>query len=201
MDADYTIVIPTFRSREDLRDLLDEITAAEPSIGDRLIVTGRQGSPAFNRNVGLDAAATPVVVMVDDDLHRFPQFFARDLVSTLRSDSQHVVVTAKLLNANGKMFMGGCFPNRETGIDQSAVRWAPSACIAIYRAAARFDETFPCYEDVDYCMQLIGLKRDAKFVVNNAVQVLHLNEEKWRHDLNSVIGKCRFKDKWGHDIP
>ena len=197
----YSIIVPTNRAAGDLRDLVNEIVTAEPDISGRLILTCQNGSAAHNRNYGLNAAETPVVVMIDDDIRRLPKFFARDLVATLLSDPDHAVVTAKLINPNGRMFMGGRFPNREHGVDLSAVRWAPSACIAIHRTAMRFDETLPCFEDVDYCMQILVAQPSARFVVNNDVKVLHLNRETWRTDTSPSEGDVRFQKKWGRPIP
>ena len=201
MDAAYSIIVPTFRERNSLQELIDEISAAEPGI--QLIVTCQQGPPAFNRNYGLDAATTPVVVMVDDDIRRFPPFFARDLVRTLCSNPRYMVATAKLLNGAGRAYMGGTFPGTRcmSGVEASLAGWAPSSCMAIYRTAARFDESLPCNEDVDYCFQIAAAKPDAQFVVNNGIQVLHLNEEKWRAGDNHERGNAIFRTKWGREIP
>ena len=196
---DYSIIIPTFRPAESLRDLTDELASAEPGVP--VIITSKQGSPAFNRNAGLNATETPAVVMVDDDTRDLPRFFARDLVASLIADSRLVIVSAKLINPDGRVFMGGRFPKGETGVDLSLVGWAPSACFAAYNNGVRFDESLPCFEDVDYCFQLTATMVGVKFAVNNDVRVRHLNRETWRKDDAATIAAARFKAKWGMEIP
>jgi hypothetical protein len=193
--SDYTIIVPTCKALEDVQALLANIRNAEPYIADRLIPTCLDATPAVNRNYGLDKCQTPFAVMIDDDVTGFPKFFARDLVETLKSDEELGMVSAKLLNGHGEMFMGGAIRDEELGLSIARAGWLPTACVAMHKTGQRFDVGLSWMEDVDYCWTLNKVS-PSLFVVDNGIRVLHRNEEKWRKN-DVAAAQEYFKKKWG----
>jgi hypothetical protein len=194
----YTVAVPTCRPREDIQSLLANIRGAEPYLGDRLIASCLIGeSASVNRNWCLDRCETDVIVMVDDDVSGFPRLFAHELVETLLANQDHAMVSAKLLDKNGEMFMGGNIPNDPTGLSISRDHWLPTACVAMYAHRRKFDEGLPMGEDVDYCWQRKNDFPKSLFVVANEILVRHANEEKWRTGDNFQQAMEMIQVKWG----
>jgi len=172
----------------------------EPFIQDRLVFTcAPDRSIMQDRNWCMDHCETDIIVFVDDDIRDFPPRFAGRLVNTLLATPHCVMVSAKLLDANGEMFMGGGVERKDEGLS-FAKRWLPSSCIAIYNNKVRWDESLSACDDVDFCEQLKQQHPEAVFAVDNEVCVRHLNEEKWNTGDKWATGRAQFEKKWGHKV-
>ena len=136
------IIIPTIRSADELRDLLGAVGETAP--GCRIIPTCLPVCAAANRNAGLDRAATPIVVMIDDDVSGFPPGWAGELAEVLERDDDCVMVSARLLNPDGTP--GQMLGHPDTSVAEGLVvvprRELPTACIAIRNDGTRFDEGY-----------------------------------------------------------
>ncbi len=193
------------QSRVELTDLVDEIerTAGVPV---NVIVTNATGSAAVNRNIGLERCATTIgdsMIMVDDDMERFPMGWARRLLEVLNNHPKCVMVSPQLARPNGKpgLMIGGVHIQRE-GVTAARERRLPTACVAIRRNNLRFDENYmgSGFEDDDYCAQLRMCCPNAQFLVCHDLWIVHRNEMKnqdypdgpnWEHN------KALYKRKWG----
>lgn len=194
-----TIGVPTCLRRDQVADLLAEIrrTILEPY---PIIATCQPISAAANRNLILEAADTPIVIMVDDDVSGFPMGWATDLANTLDATANCVMVSAQLVSPQGGPgFMMGGVPARSSGLSlPSPERKLPTACVAFRVTDLRFDENFvgSGFEDDDFCRQLLQREPEGTFLVNHDVQVVHVNEAKNQGGANWEMNKAYFRNKW-----
>lgn len=193
-----SIIVPTCRSEAEVAALVAEINRR--STGEfEVIATCRQGSASHNRNVGLEAARYDVVIMIDDDIRDLTYGWNQRLARTLHIDSNVMVVSARLLKPDGQL--GHLMGNAPVIAGQATVaaeRKLATACVAFRKTNIRFDENFigSGFEDDDYCYQLRQQNPAAKFVVDNAVLVTHLNEMKNQKGSYFEHNKRYITQKW-----
>jgi len=192
------IVIPTLRTRAEISPMIEEIerTAGCPV---RVIATCQQVCAAKNRNIGLNQCTSECVVMVDDDMERFPDGWAVKIVEVLQKHPECVMVSPQLAKPDGSpgCMMGGCHVQRE-GITAAKERKLPTACVAIRNNSLRFDEGFvgSGWEDDDYAAQLRAAFPNARFLVRHDVWIVHRNEAKNQNGPHWERNKARFESKW-----
>ena len=189
------IIIPTFRKPEEIAPLVCEVEGF--SYGCRVIATCKEASAAVNRNAGLAQATTPIVIMIDDDTAGFYEGWWREMIRPLEEDPAIVMVSARLLKADGSigqmMYLGNVAEPAITSVPRCA-----TACIAFRNDGLRFDEHFEGsgFEDDDYCAQQFKKYKNAKTVINNRVRIIHLNEMKNQSGTWWEKNKEYFDKKW-----
>ena len=194
------IIIPTCRPREDvaLQAAEIEVTAGLPC---RVIATCQQASASVNRNYGLDQSESDPLIMVDDDMERFPQGWAVRLLQVLRDNPKCVMVSPRLARPDGSPgIMMGNADALTDGVTVCGERKLCTACIAIRRNALRFDEEFigSGWEDADYCCQLVLAFPDAEFCVCHGLWIVHLNQMKNQGGTYWDYNKALYHRKWEH---
>lgn len=199
MPAD--IIIPTCKSRVEIEPLIEEINRTDRG-GPRVIATCTAGSAAQNRNIGLDQAKTDAVIMIDDDVTKFPDGWNIRLEEALRSEPDAVMVSASLLDTGGNYGqMLGDPERKDTGISEVARRELPTACIAFWNDGIRFDEAFigSGWEDTDFMAQLRAAYPNGRWLVCNDVKVVHVNEMK-NQAKNFKANMKHYCEKWGRAL-
>lgn len=195
------IIIPTCKPPEAVAALVAEIEATA-GLPCRVTATCRDASAAANRNYGLDNSASDPLIMVDDDMERFPQDWAVKLIEVLADRPNCVMVSPQLAKPDGSPgIMMGNMDHRRSGVTVCGERKLATACIAIRRNSLRFDESYigSGFEDNDYCFQLRAAFPDAEFCVRHDLWIVHRNEQKnqggafWEHNRAICHGK------WGMD--
>lgn len=200
--AHIDVIIPTCRPLDAVQPLIDEIkrTTQPPT---RVLATCQPVSAARNRNIGLEWAQAPYVIMVDDDITGLQAGWADKLVATLVEQSSCVMVAPQLMQPSGAygFMMGGITPNH-SGLSYAPHRKLPTACVAFRRNALRFDEGFvgSGFEDDDYCAQLCCAYPQGTFAVRHDVQVIHLNEQKNQGGPNWHANQEYFARKWANRV-
>ncbi len=193
----YSIIIPTLLNREDLSELINNVK--EATVGKyELIVTSQQVSAACNRNIGLEKAKYPIIIMIDDDIRSLPKGWNITLAEPVVEDKDGVVMTsARLLDKNGRPGMMTEF-SADMNTPYVEMAYLPSACIAFRKDDTRFDEGYigSGFEDTDFCMQLKRQYPNKKFLLNNKVKVVHLNERKNQVGSNWIRNQNFFAQKW-----
>lgn len=188
------IIIPTCKNAQELSPLMSEIEGF--SLGCRVIATCTKASAALNRNIGLGATSSDIVIMVDDDMAGFYDGWWQELIRPLKEDPAVYMVSARLTKADGKdgamMFAGS------TAGDTCVVARVPTACVAFRRTDIWFDETFigSGYEDDDFCAQMAREFPQGKVVINNRVRLIHLNEMKNQNGEYYSKNRAYFESKW-----
>jgi hypothetical protein len=187
------IIIPTCKTADEIAAMVCDLQGH--SLGCKSIATCEKTSAARNRNIGLIAATTPIVVMVDDDIAGFYSGWWQELIKPLE-DPNIVYVSARLTKTDGTnalmMFAGN------THGDLCDVPRAPTACIAFRNDGTRFDEEFvgSGFEDDDFCAQISTKYPTGRFVINNRVRLIHLNEMKNQGGPIWEKNKAYFDSKW-----
>lgn len=145
----------------------------------RIYPTSINGSASVNRNVGLEVAVSDLVIMVDDDVTKFPPLWDSLLLRPLREHPECVMVSARLMNADGTSgpMLGLPPPTKDSGWTEVSERKLLTACCAFPNDGLRFDENFlgSGFEDDDFCAQLRQKYPDGTFLINEDVRVVHLN--------------------------
>jgi glycosyltransferase involved in cell wall biosynthesis len=173
-----SVCVPTFR--KDYKPEFD--------FGGEIIVSGQEGSAAYNRNYCLDKATGDVIVMIDDDITGFYSGWVEDLVKPLE-DNSISIVSARLLNKDGTNA-----PMMYDGQPQYKI--VPSSCVAFRKTPIRFDEGYVGgFEDTDFCKQMDTVHPDKKVLVNEKCRLIHLNEKKRQE--NYANARRYFVSKWG----
>jgi glycosyltransferase involved in cell wall biosynthesis len=135
---------------------------------------------AKNRNAGLDIAKSEIVIMVDDDVRGFHENWADLLIEPL-SDPDIIMVSARLYRPDGKLAytMGESFDVSKP-LDEAKNKKLPTACVAFRNDGTRFYEGFVSsgFEDTWFCECLNRKYPNGKYVTNNSVKLVHLNEKK-----------------------
>ncbi len=191
------IVIPTCRTRDRVRALLDEVRATATG-APRVIATCRPVCAAANRNLGLDQARTPYVVMLDDDVTGLPQGWNAALLSVFAAHPDAVMVAARLVHPHGGPApMLGSPPPRPRVARVPGRELCTAAC-AVRNDGTRFDEGYlgSGWEDTDFCARLRGLYPRGTFWVHNGVRVVHGNERK-RQARHFEANRRRYIARWG----
>ncbi len=206
MKPEIDILIPTIKSWLVMRPLADEIERYTMT-PHQLVVTCQDGySAAQNRNLALKVARCPIRIMLDDDICGFFAGWETALVRPLLDDPSIGVVSARLLRPDGS---GRAGPNCADNYDlDTPLIWVnqrndgyigiPSACIAFRDNGILFDEEYvgSGWEDADFCCQVKVKYPDAKFVINNAVKLVHINEMK--NQFGEINGRPRFERNASH---
>jgi glycosyltransferase involved in cell wall biosynthesis len=180
------IIVPTCGSPDELSPLMSEMQGF--SLGCRSMATCQNASAAKNRNIGLEWAKSPIVIMLDDDIGGFFGGWWKTMVKPLEENKDIVLVSARLLKpdrSNGLMMYNG-----DQSIELSAVPRVPTACIAFRNDGIRFDDGSLIdsldeegyigsgFEDDDFCARIQEKYPGGKVVINNTVKLVHFNEMK-----------------------
>ena len=186
------IIIPTCKTEEEIRPLLDGIDIYSTGEYDVIIASAPQCSAAENRNAGLDLSEAPYVIMMDDDITNLCPGWNEDLIRELKLQKDVSIVSARLMKDESTP--GPTMANNYNLESPFIyIQKTPTACIAFRKTDIRFDENFKGsgFEDDDFCRRMGG-----KIIIDNRVKVIHKNEmknqrENWKHN------KEYFESKWG----
>lgn len=195
------ILIPTYLDRERIEPQITEIREVTPDA--EIFASCLKASASVNRNACLDRLEVgEIAVMIDDDIRGFYSGWVDDLLFPFR-DPDVVVVSARLLMQNGRIgpTCAWC-PDTET--DEVVLTWKrphcimPTAAIAFAHRGFRFDEALrgSGFEDNDWMKQIAADDPSAKFIMNNACRLIHLNEMKEQNGDNWEHNKAYFFQKW-----
>ena len=180
-----SIVVPTFRTPAEVAPLVEEIQRTSGYVDHaNIIVTGLQASASVNRNAGLDAATSHIIVMTDDDCTGFPMGWASKLVDVMNQRPQCQMVSARLMAPNGQFGpMLGWAGNHNSGVHVTPERKLVTACCAVRRSAHRFDEALigSGFDDDCFSALLRMAYPDCEFCVHCGIQVCHLNRMTNQH--------------------
>jgi len=197
--VDYDVVIPTIKPLEEISEIIDRMKD-KLYRNTNVIATCLYASAATNRNMGIMECTKPFIILADDDVIDYTPLFAEELVKVLRNDPNAVMVSARLFNQDrtpGPMM--GIEMDMSAPFVEVKERALPTACIAIRNDGTMFDEQYvgSGYEDTDFSFQLQEKYPNGKWIVNNAVKVIHLNEMKNQHvGGNFSYNAGLFKSKW-----
>ena len=194
------IIIPTCKASDDPALLAQRTQIQASATGDvRIHATCAKASAAINRNLGLDWARAPWLVMVDDDVTDFPDGWNEALCGVLADRPECVMVSARLLRPDGQLGqMLGNPPDRPGDIIEVPRRELPTACIAIRHDGTRFGEQYvgSGWEDTDFAARLRVIYPEGTFLVHCGVRVVHHNEQKEQAG-NFYPNKGRYEAVWG----
>jgi len=173
------IAICTYHSHANVAPLMVDVEGF--SFGYRVIATCQNGSASVNRNYALQVAENcghDSIVMIDDATRGFHLGWADRLIEPL-SDKNVLIVSARLMNADGTygamMFAGS------TKGPLSDVEAVPTACVAFrLDHGIKFHEgfIFSGFEDTWFCDCMKVKNQAGRFVINNNVKIVHINEQK-----------------------
>lgn len=190
------IIIPTCKNVAEISPLLCDLEGL--SYPNRVYATCTPASASRNRNIGLNWARTPIVIMVDDDMRRFYEGWVQDITAPF-IDEDVVMVSARLLRPDGSPgTMVGSNYDLSSEVVEVAARELPTAAIAFRDLGVRFDEGFigSGFEDNWFCKCLGNKAPNGKFVISNKCKLVHLNEMKnqhgpnWEHNEKHYKGLC-----------
>ncbi len=201
------VIIPTCKTQPEIADLAAEIVRTA-DISVRVFPTCKPASAAANRNLGLNQASGDIVIMVDDDVCKFPLNWISDLIKPLETEVRCVLVSARLMNADGTPGPMTGEPPPTAGIGLTIATRLPTACIAFHNDGLRFDENFvgSGWEDDDWTAQLRERYPDSLFLINEEVRVVHHNEMKNQCFTKGVgpvpsgnfeKNRAYYESKWG----
>jgi hypothetical protein len=152
------ICIPTMRPLEEIEAQLEQIEATA-ELPHRIIASCQPASASINRNFCLHFAASPIIIMLDDDIEGFfPGWDAR-LLEIFDVEPKATMVSARLMTSEWKVGLS-CARNKAL-----VPRWVeifaardclmPSAAIAFRNLGHRFNEGFvgSGWEDNDFCFK------------------------------------------------
>jgi hypothetical protein len=189
-----SILIPTVKSKLEIADLIQEISATA-SENHTLFVSSSRESVAKNINRGLEAIRDELIIKVDDDISGFQYGWDRSLLKPLRESKSIAAVGARLLNPDGTTQLT-CSSNLNMHGAFVQVRMLPFCCVAIRNEGIKMDENFlgTGFDDLDYLNQLSLKHPNAVFIINNEVRLLHRNEQKGSDFLER--NRAYFQAKW-----
>lgn len=211
------IIIPTLKKFEEIEPMIMEIKQTVKSKCN-IIPTCTPGSASFNRNLGFNNSNADIKIMMDDDITGMVEGWADKLIEPLILNDEIIMISARLINRDGSYSNMIDFQDKISNDTKLAIvekqhtsgyPALPGSCIAFRKRDADivckklnrnkpFDENYKraCYEDTDFCMALNYCFPEGKFVVNNGVKIIHLNEEKWRVDETWKENQKYFYEKW-----
>lgn len=193
------VIIPSCKTEAEVQPLAEEIKSTAGVLV-RVTATCKPVCAAKNRNLGLDASESQLVVMLDDDVTGLPSGWVGVLRDVMETHPNCVMCSPQLMRPDGKyapmmaLLRGlpvgnGCHPIKG-GL-------MLTACVILRRDELRFDEAFigSGWEDNDYCRQ-----QDAKYpgctrLVQHDVQVIHKNEMK-HQAAHFSSNRKRYQCKW-----
>jgi hypothetical protein len=120
----------------------------------------------------------------------------QELMRPLLEDPRVVMTSARLLdrheNVGPMMFRG------DLDADTTDVPRVPTACIAFRNDGLRFNEAFigSGFEDDDFCAQIARKYDSPRFVINNKVRLIHINEMKNQTGEYYQKNKITFNSIW-----
>jgi len=167
----------------------------------RVHATCTNASASVNRNLGLEWAETDLIIMMDDDITRFPDNWDLMLAKVMLDNPKCAMVSPRLMNTQWQPgLMLGHPPALEDGsLWTVPIQELPTALIMIRKNSLRFDEDYigSGWEDTDYCSQIRTQDSEAEFIVNGGVRVIHINEMK--NQAGEIFDKNRahYVSKWG----
>lgn len=174
------IIIPTIRTPEELTPQLRCLEENTDMTRYHIVIASSKACEAVNRNAGLDAATSGMVIMIDDDTTGFHDGWADQMIEPL-SDPSILMVAARLYAPDGSMAYSMCDQNDLTpGIVEVPSKRAPTACVAFRDDGTRFDERFILsgFDDTWFCECLNRKYPNGRYVINNNVKIIHINEKK-----------------------
>ena len=187
------ILIPTIHPRNRISPQISQI---EETVKDsNIILSGFKVSASTNRNYCLNKSNSEIVIMMDDDMTGFYKGWAENLIKPLE-DPDVIMVSARLLDVYGNPgVMVGNNYDMSDPITEVDGRELPTACIAFRKSNIRFNECFigSGFEDNRFCHVMGLLNPSGKFVINNEVSLVHINEKKnqlgqfWNYNKNYYI--------------
>lgn len=198
------IIIPTCGTPAAVAPLMSDMQGF--SQGCRTLATCQKVSAARNRNIGLDWAKAPIIIMADDDIGGFFGGWWKTLIKPLEENPDIILVSARLLKpdrSNGMMMFTG-----DSNVPLSQVPRVPTACIAFRNDGTRFDDgTLPDsldkegyigsgFEDDDFMAQLSEKYPQGKVVINNDCKLIHFNDMKNQGGEFWTRNKSYFYRKW-----
>lgn len=196
------IVIPTCKSYDSIRDLIDEIERSTPE-QHRIIATCQMVSASKNRNYALKASLSEIIVMMDDDMTGFYPGWLSTLIEPMIKDASILVCSSRLLSVNKIpcQMMGGNAIPKDNGVYDAENKRVATACIAIRRNDVLFDEGFigSGYEDTCYMRDVASKYPDCRIVVNNDCRLIHNNEEKNQGGKYFEHNKAYYLSRWPDD--
>jgi len=137
---------------------------------------------------------------MDDDVSGFTPGWYEEFIKPLE-DKNVVMVGARLTNKDGQVVITSSGNNdlSKDYVDEN-IRHLPGTVIAYRRndlGEIRWDEEYygGSWNDTDFCEQLKAKFPEGKFVINNKVQIKHLNEMK-EQSANFDNNQERFFEKW-----
>lgn len=199
------IIIPTCKSRESISPMICDL---ETHLGGNTVIpTCQKVCAAKNRNIGLEAATSDIVIMIDDDISGFYDGWDKELIKPLLENDDISYVSAHLVQENG-MDAAMMFHGNDNEYLTEVPRM-PTACVAFRNDGLRFHEEYigSGFEDDDFCVQLYERYPESRMVINNRVRMVHANEKKNQVN-NNKINSCIFKKRFNgnrsgryHGIP
>lgn len=197
------ILIPTMRTWEAIQPQVQAIEA-NTTRPHRIVASCQPLSSACNRNICLNLAQTPIVIMLDDDIEGFTPGWEERLLAPLLARPELCMVSARLLNPNGKV-QNTCMDNNaltpdwlDVPVRGNAV--VPSAAIAFRELGLRFDEAYigSGWEDTDFCQQFARRAGDGPkgFVCANTCPLIHRHEQKNQQGNFWVTNSRYYANKW-----
>jgi glycosyltransferase involved in cell wall biosynthesis len=189
------IIIPTCKSADDCAFLYGLLYYSNRD--NNIVFTHLSASAAVNRNAGLNAATTDIVIMVDDDIRGFYPGWDQDLIKPLLLFSDIIYVSARLLNSDGTV-QNAMGARKEVHCPLIDVPTAPSACVAFRKSDIRFDKNYvgSGWEDTDFVRQLKQRTSHGRIVINNTVKLIHDNEMKNQLGDNYIKNRDYYNKKW-----
>jgi glycosyltransferase involved in cell wall biosynthesis len=188
-----SITIPTLKTKEQLKSLIQEITNNTHDVEYELIYSCIQQSAAKNRNWCIDNSKGDIIIQMDDDMTGFYEGWCSSLIKPLiDTPEKYSIVASRLLDKNkniGPMLGDGnnklninepyvkAIHTKETGLNLVC-----SACIAFKRCNVRFCEDFlgATYEDSYFAFEMNKAFPDKIVIINNLCKLIHLGESKGR---------------------
>jgi len=177
------IIIVSNRKEEELDGFFSSIVENTPE-SNRIIITCQPYSSSINRNMGLFAANTDIIAMLDDDIIGFYSGWLTDLIHPLLKD-ENVILSSARLTIDGEKparMMGGKVVSKcdIQDVDKSVFRGykrVATACFAMRKNELIFDENFigSGYEDTDFCNRLNMSYPGKRIVISNKCKLIHLN--------------------------
>ena len=171
------IIIPTCKTEAEVSQLIGLLSATSRPC--EIIPICRAVSAAINRNAGLNAVRSEIVIMCDDDTSGFYPGWWQGMVLPFLEDPTVAYVSARLWTRDNKpavmMHNNACLE-----FNYVEVPYAPTACVAFRNDGLRFNEEFlgSGYEDTWFCDCLKVKYPGCRFVINNRVKIIHDNEMK-----------------------
>lgn len=195
------IIIPTFKPYNEIQGMVKEIEKTCEMAHD-IIATCLPYSASVNRNFGLLCADSNIIIMVDDDIRGFFKGWDYELLLPFSIDPNLCVVSARLITNEGEI-APTCSGNYDISkdyiyIEKQRDAVMPSSAIAFKNKGIKFDDNYigSGWEDTDFFFEFSLRYPNCKFMINNKVQLIHLNEMKGNQREHFEKNKQYFYSKW-----